>query len=267
MGGAWARGNSVVQTAGGKVSGLKLTLVVGDELQLALALDAAGKDQPQSLSGRGHTRIEQKMPDGTVHTSTGDELEASFWLAPRSEPGRGLEIASAEQTGHVEIRSVPGSRGLSRVWAWRSGRNWMERTMWPHSAHLTSRLVGYRAGRPRLNRGDTSVTADTVRMMQQTGDVWRGRCARSGECGVKVGGFASRHAATHGGGRRACAAAGWAELKKKGETLKRAPGQRRRQGASQVEAANLLLDRGEGFDAGVAGGGDGSGAVGVRLLC
>ena len=83
QGGAWARGNSVVQAsagapAAGRKSGLKLTSVAGDDLQLALAQDAAGKDQPQSLSGNGHTRIEQRMPDGTVQTSTGDVLQANF---------------------------------------------------------------------------------------------------------------------------------------------------------------------------------------------
>ena len=49
------------------------------------------------------------MPDGTVQTSTGDALEASFAVR---QAGHGLEIASAEQTGHVEIRSVPGKPGV-----------------------------------------------------------------------------------------------------------------------------------------------------------
>ena len=43
-----------------------------------------------------------------MQTSTGDALEASF----ASQAGHGLEIASAEQTGHVEIRSVPGKQGV-----------------------------------------------------------------------------------------------------------------------------------------------------------
>src|ERR1700761_2570984 len=49
VGGAWARGSSVMQATAGKPGGLKLTSVAGDELQLALAPNAQGKDQPQSL--------------------------------------------------------------------------------------------------------------------------------------------------------------------------------------------------------------------------
>jgi lipopolysaccharide export system protein LptA len=228
IGGAWARGNSVVQPSGAKPSGLKLTSVAGDDLQLALVQDSAGKDQPQSLSGNGHTRIEQRMPDGTVQTSTGDVLQANF-----DQGMRGLEIASAEQTGHVEMRSVPGKLGLE------PSEGVAERAQLDGAADVLTL-----SGRPRLTRGDTSVTADTVRMMQQTGDaVASGNVAATFvSASAKAAGAGSGSAVTH-------AMAQEAVLHRTAETMElkgtdAAPA-RMWQGASQVEAANLLLDRGK----------------------
>lgn len=230
QGGAWARGNSVVQAAAGsptaaaKAGGLKLTSVAGDDLQLTLSQDAQGKDQPQSLSGNGHTRIEQKMPDGTVQTSTGDVLEASF----EPQAGHGLEIASAEQTGHVTIRSVPGKQGEQ------PSDGVAEKAQLDGASNVVTLT-----GRPRLTRGDTSVTADTVRMMQQTGDaVANGNVAAT---------FVSANAkpgadVTHALAQEAVLHRTAQTMELKGTDV--APA-KMWQGASQVEAANLLLDRGK----------------------
>ena len=243
QGGAWARGSSVVRAgataAGGKPGGLKLTSIAGDELQLTLTPDAQGKDQPQNLNGNGHTRIEQRMPDGTVQTSTGDALEANF----AQGPGRGLEIASAEQSGHVEIRNAPGKPGVepSEGVAERAqldGANDVLTLTSPQRASSSGTPVG----RPRLMRGDTSVTADTVRMMQQTGDaVANGNVAVTFVNTKAKGGSSSSSAVTH-------ALAQEATLHRTAQTMElkgtdAAPA-RMWQGASQVEAANLLLDRG-----------------------
>ena len=229
QGGAWARGSSVVGASAGKPGGLKLTSVAGDELQLALAQDAGGKDQPQSLNGNGHTRIEQRMPDGTVQTSTGDVLEAKF----AQEPGQGLEIASADQTRHVEIRSVPGKQGLEPSVAV------AERAQFDGADDVVTLTGG-----PRLTRGDTSVTADTVRVMQQTGDAVANVnvAATFVNANAKASGSASGAAVTH-------ALAQEVVLHKTAQTMElkgtdAAPA-RMWQGASQVEAANLLLDRGK----------------------
>ena len=223
-GGAWARGNSVVKATAGKPGGLKLTSVAGDDLRLALVQDAAGKDEPQSLSGSGHTRVEQRMPDGTVQTSTGDSLEASF----AQEPGRGLEIASAEQTGSVEIRSVPGKAGEL------PSEGVAERAVLDGANDVVTL-----SGRPRLTRGDTSVTADTVRMMQQTGDA----VAEGNVAGTFV------NANEKAGAPVTHALASEAVLHRTAQTMElkgtdAAPA-RMWQGPSQVEAANLLLDRGK----------------------
>ena len=251
VGGAWARGNSVVQ-AGGKVSGLKLTSVAGDELQLALALDAAGKDQPQSLSGNGHTRIEQKMPDGTVQTSTGDVLEASFAPAPRSGPGHGLEIASAEQAGHVEIRSVPGKPGVE------PSVGMAERAQLDGANDVVT-LTGASAADARGHERDGGYGSD---------DAADGRCGgeweRRGdvcECGGEGGRFGFRL------GCDACAGAGGGAAQDGADDGAEGDGC----GSGEDVAGGVAGGGGEsaagsreGFDAGVAGGGDGSGAVGVR---
>jgi len=240
QGGAWARGNSIVKVSSGKPGGLKLTSVAGDELQLALVQDAAGRDQPESLSGSGHTRIEQRMPDGTVQTSTGDALQASFAAAPSSGAGRGLEIASAEQTGHVEIRSVPGKQGVetSEGTAERAQLDGANDVLTLTSAKGAS-SSGTPVGRPRLTRGDTSVTADSVRMMQQTGDA-----VASGSVAAT---FVSANAKA--GAPVTHALAQEATLHRTAQTMElkgtdAAPA-RMWQGASQVEAANLRLDRGK----------------------
>jgi lipopolysaccharide export system protein LptA len=215
---------------------LKLTSVAGDELQLALVQDAQGHDQPQSLSGKGNTRIEQRMPDGTVQTSTGDLLEANF----AQGPGRGLEIASAEQTGRVAIRSVPAKQGAepSEAVAERAQLDGADDVVTLSSSQRAS-SSGTPGGRPRLTRGDTSVTADTVRMMQETGDA------------VAAGNVAATFvkANAKAGAPVTHALAQEAVLHKTAQTMElkgtdAAPA-RMWQGASQVEAANLLLDRGK----------------------
>jgi lipopolysaccharide export system protein LptA len=244
QGGAWARGSSVVRasgsaTAAAKPGGLKLTSVAGDDLRLALTQDAEGKDQPQSLSGNGHTRIEQRMPDGTVQTSTGDLLEASF----AQGQGRGLEIASAEQTGNVEIRSVPGrpgepSEGLAERAQFDGASDVLTLTS-PQRASSSGTPVG----RPRLTRGDTSVTADTVRMMQQTGDsVASGNVAATFVNANAKAGAGSGSGVTHAIAEEAVLHRTVQTMELKGTDA--APA-RMWQGASQVEAANLLLDRGK----------------------
>ena len=229
QGNAWATGDAVVRggngkAVGGKTGGLKATRIAGDDLRLALVRDAAGKDEPQSLSGTGHTRIEQRMPDGTVQTSSGDALQAKFEAA---KGGAGVEIASAEQTGNVRIRSVPG----------KAGEEPSEGVAESAALDGASDVLTL-SGRPRFTRGDTSVSAGRIRLTQSTGDATaEGSVAATlvnakAKPGVPV---------TH-------ALAQIATLRKAAQTVEftgtdAAPA-RMWQGASQVEAANLLLDRG-----------------------
>lgn len=247
--GGWARGEAVVQGSGAKAGGLKTTLVAGDDLRLTLVEDAAGRDQPQSLSGTGHTGIEQKMPDGTMQTSTADTLEARF----AEEAGRGLEIASAEQTGDVRIESVLAKPGevASKAVAERAeldgATNVLTLTTPPRASSS-----GTPVGKPRLTRGDTTVTADTIRMMQQTGDaVAEGSVAGTFvSANAKPGELTPANKFAGGpAGAVTHAMAAEAVLHKAAQTMElkgtdAAPA-RMWQGASQVQAANILLDRGK----------------------
>jgi lipopolysaccharide export system protein LptA len=224
QGGAWARGDAVVRAANGNPGGLKKTSVAGDDLQLTLVQDAAGKDQPETLSGMGHTRIEQRMPDGTLQTSMGDTLEARF----AEQAGRGMEIASAVQTGNVQMRSVPAKTGEL------PSDGVAERVSLDGASNVVTLT-----GRPRLTQGDTSVTADTIRMMQQTGDAVA--------TGSVAGTFVSANAQPGSPVTHALAAE--AVLHKAAQTMElkgtdAAPA-RMWQGPSQVQAANLFLDRGK----------------------
>jgi lipopolysaccharide export system protein LptA len=93
------------------------------------------------------------------------------------------------------------------------------------------------SGHPRLTRGDTSVSAGTIRLMQTTGDA----VAEGGVAATLVSANAKPGApVTHALARQAT-------LRKAEQTVEftgtdAAPA-RMWQGASQVEAANLLLDR------------------------
>jgi lipopolysaccharide export system protein LptA len=208
---------------GVKTAGIKTTRIAGDDLKLALVRDAAGKDEPQSLSGSGHTRIEQRMPDGAVQTSSGDALQAKFETA---KSGTGIEIASAEQTGNVRIRGVPG----------KVGEQPSEGVAESAALDGASDVLTL-SGHPRFMRGDTSVSAGTIRLMQTTGDA----VADGNVAATLVNANAKAGApVTH-------ALAQQATLRKAAQTVEfrgtdAAPA-RMWQGANQVEAANLLLDR------------------------
>jgi lipopolysaccharide export system protein LptA len=259
-GNAWATGDAIVRggngktagakTAGGvKSAGVKTTRVAGDDLRLALVRDAAGKDKPQNLSGTGHTRIEQRLPDGTVQTSGGETLRATFEPA---KSGAGVEIASAEQAGHVEIHSAPG----------KAGEQPSEGVAESAALDGASDVLTL-SGHPRFTRGDTSVSAETIRLMQTTGDaVAEGNVAATlvntnakPETHAPADEFPPQRTSSPGtpvfaGGRSASVThvmAQQATLRKTAQTVEftgtdAAPA-RMWQGASQVEAANLLLDR------------------------
>ncbi|HTV09702.1 MAG TPA: LptA/OstA family protein [Candidatus Aquilonibacter sp.] len=230
-GNAWASGESTargasakpvgLKVAGAKVAGVKTTRVAADDLRLVLESDAAGKDEPQSLTGAGHTQIEQRMPDGTVETSGGDSLQATFVKGAAG----GLQIASAVQTGNVQIKSVPGKQGEQ------PSDGGAERASLDGASDVLTL-----SGGSRMTRGDTSVSASTIQVTQTTGDaVAEGHVAAT---------FVNANAkpgspVTHVLAQRAT-------LRRAAQTVEftgtdAAPA-RMWQGASQVQAANLLLD-------------------------
>lgn len=251
MGAAWMRGESVVRPAAGaaKHAAVKTTEVAADDLKLAMETDAAGKDEPQRLTGAGHTRLTQRMPDGATESSTGDSLEARFGVrargaaaggavsAAKSEPAasRGLEVVSAEQSGRVQLRSEPAAAGGAK----RVGDTSVEA-----STGAAERAVfdGGRDevtlyGRPELERGGTSVSAETIVLAEQSGDAMARGAVEATFVNAKA---AAGTPVTH-------AMAASAVLHRAAETVEfegtDAQPARMWQGASQLEAASIVLDR------------------------
>jgi lipopolysaccharide export system protein LptA len=93
-GGAQARGESLVA----KTTGVKTLLVAADDLRVRFKPGAAQRVEPESLTGAGHTLVQQDAPLGEQETSTGDALEGSFW-----SEGASVMLSSAVQTGHVVV--------------------------------------------------------------------------------------------------------------------------------------------------------------------
>ncbi|HEX4156465.1 MAG TPA: hypothetical protein VHY48_12715 [Acidobacteriaceae bacterium] len=259
-GSAWMRGESVVAAADAAGSPaaaarrgtVKTTELAADDMKLAMRANAAGKDEPQRLTGTGHTRLTQRMPDGAVESSTGDSLEAQFAARAAGAAvggasakggqgglgagmGGGFEVVSAEQSGHVAMREEPataagakkGAEGGAEV-----STGTAERAVWDGRLDEVTLY-----GRPQLERGDTSVTAETIALAEQTGDaVARGAVEAT---------FANAKAAAGSPVTHAMAAS--AVLHKAAGTVEfhgtDAQPARMWQGASQLEAASIVLDR------------------------
>lgn len=234
-GSAWVRSESLTKvSAAVKRSQVKTTQVAGDDLKLLLAMDAEGKDEPQILTGAGHTRLEQRTPDGAEETSTGDALQVRFAEGAAAAKGAGeasgVSIASAEQTGHVSIESEPAMGGSKEDAQATTGT--AQRAVYDGSAN---ELTLY--GDPQLERGDTSVTAETIALAEDSGDAVAQGKVSAWFVGAKA---APGAPATH-------AMSATAVLNRAAETIEfrgtDAQPARMWQGASQLEAASIVLDR------------------------
>lgn len=228
-GSAWIRGESLEGTARNGTN-LKTIEAAADDLRLTMAPDATGRSRPDSLTGVGHTRLEQRLPNGEVENSTAQTLTAHFVATSEGAEGTNgrsqVKIASAEQTGEVTLRNVPATKpGSSPVVS--SGH--AERAVFEEASH---RVTLY--GRPQVQRGDTSVSAETIALDQSTGDA------------VASGGVSASFAGT-GDAPVTHATSASAVLHKAAQTIEfrgtDARPARLWQGASQVEGASLLLDR------------------------
>lgn len=105
---AHARGESLVKQSAAEKKSLEVS---ADDLRLHLVMAADGREQPDKLSGNGHTLLVEQAPRGEVESSTGDALEASFMSPPaaksvplRTAAATELAIREATQSGHVTIR-------------------------------------------------------------------------------------------------------------------------------------------------------------------
>ena len=90
-------------------SGAKSTDVRGDSVlaQFAAAPSAKGGEL-RSVDATGNTVFEQKRADGSQQRSVGDSLHAMF---DAGGGGGKVELASADQVGHVQLRSLPATAG------------------------------------------------------------------------------------------------------------------------------------------------------------
>ncbi|HEY5329480.1 MAG TPA: hypothetical protein VIJ79_06330 [Acidobacteriaceae bacterium] len=234
-GSASVRGESLVTGTGkaAKRGGVKTTEVAADDLRLTLAADAAGKSEPESLAGTGHTRLEQKTPNGGDESSMGDSLQVRFGAGAAGSAsglGAGLRVASAEQRGHIVLRSQPGVKaGAKRVEEMSTGSA-------EGAAFDGVRNEVTLTGRPRLVRGDTDVSAETIVLDQSSGDAAAhgavsASFVKEGQAGSPV---------TH-------VVAADAFLHRTAQTIEfrgtDAEPARMWQGASQLEAASVVLDR------------------------
>jgi lipopolysaccharide export system protein LptA len=217
------RGNAGVVTSGNR--GVKTTEVAADDLKLGMVPDEEGKDQPQTLTGAGHTRLEQKTADGTEQSSTGDALTMQFASA-----GAGVQVASAEQNGHIVLRSVPVQRAGAKQPV-QASTGTAERAVFDGRLNQVTLF-----GRPELEQGDTRVSATTITMAEDGGDASAyGNVAAS----FVNAGAAAGTPMTHAIAAQAFLHRGAETMEFRGTDAQPA---RLWQGASEIEAASVLLD-------------------------
>jgi lipopolysaccharide export system protein LptA len=127
-GSAHASGESVVRPAeslapeNAKTLPLKKVLVAADDLRIVFTPSPSGSDQPQTLTGVGHTQLRQDAPMGEQEYSSGDNLQMTFAQQPDGSPAGGADkaatsISNALQTGHVSIRDRAATKAGSTATA------------------------------------------------------------------------------------------------------------------------------------------------------
>jgi lipopolysaccharide export system protein LptA len=125
-GSAQAAGQSVATPAKGAIVDktkplpLKNILISANDLRILFTNSADNKSQPQKIYGTGHTLLQQAAPLGEQETSSGDSLELTFAATDRrADPATpdkaAMNIASAVQTGHVEIHDQAASKAGSNA--------------------------------------------------------------------------------------------------------------------------------------------------------
>jgi lipopolysaccharide export system protein LptA len=153
---------------------LKSTLVAGDELRLGFMAGASGRSQPQTLSGSGHTLLQQDAPLNEQQRSTGDSLEMAF--AQASQKGKPqtaqdeFAISSAVQSGHVQVYDRAPDRASDRTAAkpGTSAQGAVSTASAERAAYdgATQKLT--LTGAAHLDRDNASLTAQTVVMDRQS---------------------------------------------------------------------------------------------------
>jgi len=166
-GSAMAEGDSLAAATGTHSSELKSTQVFADDLRAVFDPDAGQSSELRQLFGNGTTRLQQDAPQGGQQTSSGDALEVEFTrqaAAGTAKSGANVQIASATQTGHVGIHSVPAARPGGATPQPPSDASAARAIYDGASAKLTL------TGGARFTQGGTTLTAATIGVDQQTGD-------------------------------------------------------------------------------------------------
>ena len=239
-GSAWVKGESLMAPAkGGGAPRVKTTELAGDELHLTFGLEVAGRPQPELLTAKGRTRLEQTGADGTDQSSSGDELVAHFAQGGGAAPARGqaiegFRVIAAEQSGHVHLQSRTAAAAGSKQAAQVTEAN-AERATFDEAADQV-KLVGH----PVVQREDAKVSAETILLTQSSGDAEASGSVSASFVGAGAGSGVA-DAVTHAIAQKAYLSRTEQTLEFRGTDAQPA---RMWKGASQIEAASLLLNRG-----------------------
>jgi lipopolysaccharide export system protein LptA len=239
MGRAEAQGDSLTAATKAVPAQLKTTHIEGDDLLAKFEAGAGGQSQLRTMDARGHTLLQQNSADGTEEKSAGDTLAVVFAAnAVSTNSGNknfgGARIATAAQSGHVTIRSraakKPGTNVGPQVMTASADR--------ANYDGAANKLI--LAGSAHLSDETTELTAASVVMDQATGDAEaRGGVSATMQSKQSTTGAASTQPPAHVLAASARLSRNTKLLEFRGTDAQPA---RLWQGASQVEAANLLLD-------------------------
>ena len=227
VGTASMRGDSVA-----KPQGLKSTSIAGDDLLLNFVAQpaVAGKAQTvriDKLHGQGHTVLRQTAAQGEEHVSSGDTLDALFAADDSGKPAQ-LMVASATQTGHIAISSRAAAKPGPKAKTADVATGNAERAVYDgESERLTL------SGGVHLADNGTALTADSVVFEQNTGDA-----EAHGNVAATLSGNGQQ--VTHAAAQQATLHKATEVAEFEGTASKPA---RLWQDASQVEAANITVDR------------------------
>lgn len=139
----------------------KTTQVEADDLRALFAPGDGKTPELQKVLGTGHTRLQQDAPRGEQQTSSGDTLEVAFAKADGNKPQ--TQIASATQTGHVEVTSRAAARaGGTAPEPIAAGA---ARSVYDGAEGKLSLMGG-----AHFKQGDVGLSADSLTLDQRTGD-------------------------------------------------------------------------------------------------
>jgi lipopolysaccharide export system protein LptA len=239
MGRAQAQGDSLSAATKTAPAQLKTTHIEGDDLLAKFEAGAGGQSQLRTMDARGHTLLQQNSADGAEENSAGDTLAVVFAAnAASSNSGSrnfgGARIASAVQSGHVTIRNraakKPGANAEPQVMTASANR--------ANYDGAANKLT--LAGSAHLSDETTELAAASVVMDETTGDAEaRGSVSATMQSKQPTTGAASTQPPAHVLAASARLSRNTKLLEFQGTDAQPA---RLWQGASQVDAASLLLD-------------------------